>query len=150
MVNLASSKMFEVLRLQGCGIKGFFPTSVTQGNQWGVWQALFVVSQKWVPFPTAPFGISITRAEYPTQAGGLQADRHVGDAARRGVPRGLARRAQCYPPYANFHGASLQRPHCSGSRPLVLGFVTFDESPRPLAPVKGHRDGRFSTKGPSV
>ena len=42
---------------QGCGIKGFIPTSVIQGNPlfaWGVslWNALFVVSQKW-SFPTA-------------------------------------------------------------------------------------------------
>ena len=42
---------------KGCGIKGFIPTSVIQGNPlflWGVglWEALFVVSQKW-SFPTA-------------------------------------------------------------------------------------------------
>ena len=40
-----------------CGIKGFLPTSVIQGNLlflWQVclWEALFVVSQKW-SFPTA-------------------------------------------------------------------------------------------------
>ena len=45
--------------VQGCGIKGFFPTSVIQGNLpfiWGLslWEALFVVSQKW-SFPTALF-----------------------------------------------------------------------------------------------
>ena len=33
---------------QGCGINGFFPTSVMQGKL-----SLFVVSQKWVPFLTA-------------------------------------------------------------------------------------------------
>ena len=43
---------------QGCGIKGFIPTSVIHGYPlfiWGVglWEALFVVSQKWIPFPTA-------------------------------------------------------------------------------------------------
>ena len=37
---------------QACGIKGFVPTSVIQGNpffMWGVglWEALFVVSRKW-------------------------------------------------------------------------------------------------------
>ena len=43
---------------QGCGIKGFFPTSVIQGNpplyeRHSVWEALSVVSQKLIPFPTA-------------------------------------------------------------------------------------------------
>ena len=42
---------------QGCGIKGFLPTSVIQGNppsyeQNSLWEALSVVSQKW-SFPTA-------------------------------------------------------------------------------------------------
>ena len=42
---------------QGCGIKGFLPTSVIQGNpplyeENSLWEALSVVSQKW-PFPTA-------------------------------------------------------------------------------------------------
>ena len=42
---------------QGCGIKRFITTSVIQGNPlfiWaaGLWEALFVVSQKW-SFPTA-------------------------------------------------------------------------------------------------
>ena len=44
--------------MQGCGIKGFLPTSVIQGNpplyeENSVWEALSVVSQKWIPFPTA-------------------------------------------------------------------------------------------------
>ena len=44
---------------QGCGIKGFLPTSVIQGSpllyeQDRLWEALSVVSQKW-SFPTAPF-----------------------------------------------------------------------------------------------
>ena len=43
--------------MQGCGIKGFIPTSVIQANlplYMGIslWEALFVVSQKWSPFPT--------------------------------------------------------------------------------------------------
>ena len=43
---------------QGCGIKGFILTSVIQGNshfyeQISLWEALSVVSQKWIPFPTA-------------------------------------------------------------------------------------------------
>ena len=47
----------ETLWNKGCGIKGFIPTLVIQGNSlfiWGVglWEALFVVSQKW-SFPTA-------------------------------------------------------------------------------------------------
>ena len=42
---------------QGCGIKGFLPTSVIQGNPAlyednSLWEALSVVSQKW-SFPTA-------------------------------------------------------------------------------------------------
>ena len=42
---------------QGCGIKGFIPTSVIQGNprfydQISLWEALSIVSQKW-SFPTA-------------------------------------------------------------------------------------------------
>ena len=42
---------------QGCGIKGFLPTSVIQGNlplyeENRLWEALSVVSQKW-SFPTA-------------------------------------------------------------------------------------------------
>ena len=42
---------------QGCGIKGFLPTSVIQGNPPlyeanSLWEALSVVSQKW-SFPTA-------------------------------------------------------------------------------------------------
>ena len=42
---------------QGCGIKGFLPTSVIQGNpplyeENSLWEALSVVSQKW-SFPTA-------------------------------------------------------------------------------------------------
>ena len=40
---------------QGRGIKGFIPTSVIQGNGVSLWEALFVVSQKWIPFPTALF-----------------------------------------------------------------------------------------------
>ena len=41
---------------QGCGIK--VPTSVIQGNpplydQNSLWESLSVVSQKWIPFPTA-------------------------------------------------------------------------------------------------
>ena len=48
---------------QGCGIRGFSPTtSVIQGHSplymggGGLWEALFVVSQKW-SFPTAMLGI---------------------------------------------------------------------------------------------
>ena len=39
-------------REQGCGIKGFLPTSVIQNSRW---EALSVVSQKW-SFPTALVG----------------------------------------------------------------------------------------------
>ena len=43
-----------------CGIKGFLPTSAIQGNpplyeQNSLWEALFVVSQKW-SFPAALLG----------------------------------------------------------------------------------------------
>ena len=49
---------FAVGLIQGCGIKGLLPTSVIQGNppsyeQNSRWEALSVVSQKWIPFPTA-------------------------------------------------------------------------------------------------
>ena len=53
---------------QGCGIKGFIPTSVIQGNLplyiWGVslWEALFVVSQKW-SFPTTLIWLLVIRFE---------------------------------------------------------------------------------------
>ena len=50
-----------VARSQGCGIEGFLPTSVIQGNppyeQNSLWEALSVVSQTWIPFPTAPPGL---------------------------------------------------------------------------------------------
>ena len=44
---------------QGCGIKGFIPTSVIQGNprfydQISLWEAVAIASQKW-SFPTALF-----------------------------------------------------------------------------------------------
>ena len=47
----------DVETLQGCGIKGFIPTSVIRGNprfydQISLWQARSIVSQKWL-FPTA-------------------------------------------------------------------------------------------------
>ena len=55
--SLAPKSVFASGQNQGCGIKGFIPTSVIQGNlplDMGVslWEALFVVSQKW-SFPTA-------------------------------------------------------------------------------------------------
>ena len=49
--------MREITSSQGCGIKGFLPTSVIQGNppvyeENSLWEALSVVSQKW-SFPAA-------------------------------------------------------------------------------------------------
>ena len=48
---------------QGCGIKGFYPTSLIQiyPVMWGgsVWEALIVVSQKWIPFQPQPCSGSI-------------------------------------------------------------------------------------------
>ena len=54
---------------QGCGIKGFLPTSVIQGNppvyqQNSRWEALSVVSQKWIPFPPALL-LSVVRGGVP-------------------------------------------------------------------------------------
>ena len=50
--------------VQGCGIKGFLPTSVIQENpplyETSLWEGLSVVSQKWIPFPTA-LGLSVLR-----------------------------------------------------------------------------------------
>ena len=68
---------------QGCGIKGFIPTSVIQGNPlftWGVglWEALFVVSQKW-SFPTALFMTVLGPFEtmFLLERAGSCAPRHV-------------------------------------------------------------------------
>ena len=57
-VGLSPTFFFQRVSLcQGCGIKGFLPTSVIQGNppfyeHNSLWEALFVVSQRW-SFPTA-------------------------------------------------------------------------------------------------
>ena len=56
---LVESESRQLVRQpQGCGIKGFLPTSVIQENpplyeENSLWEALSVVSQKGIPFPTA-------------------------------------------------------------------------------------------------
>ena len=58
--------VFRVNGGQGCAIRGFIPTSVIQGNLLhitrgvGLWESLSAVSQKWIPFPRALAGDSVT------------------------------------------------------------------------------------------
>ena len=65
-----NGKLILVRLYQGCGIKGFLPTSVIQGTpplyeHTSFWEALSVVSQKWIPFPTAPVSIFLLTWKLP-------------------------------------------------------------------------------------
>ena len=77
--------------MQGCGIKGFIPTSVIQGNprfydQISLWQALSIVSQKW-SFPTALLWCALVLEAISSfnQTGGVFARRHYASLNRYGV-----------------------------------------------------------------